>query len=157
VVIVARSLLERAGQPRADILDYRSHAAKESMLNTPPTWNWYLLGLTVRWMLDEGGVDEFARRNARKARMLYGAIDGSGGFYRNEVAAAVRSRMNVPFFLHDDALDKPFLAEAHEAGLISLKGHRALGGMRASIYNAMPEPGVQALVDFMRDFASRHG
>jgi phosphoserine aminotransferase len=157
VVIVARALLERAGQPRADILDYRSHAAKESMLNTPPTWNWYLLGLTVRWMLDEGGVDAFAQRNARKAAMLYEAIDGSGGFYRNEVAPAVRSRMNVPFFLHDDALDKPFLAEAREAGLISLKGHRALGGMRASIYNAMPEAGVRALVDFMHDFARRHG
>ncbi|GAB3733885.1 phosphoserine transaminase [Luteimonas pelagia] len=157
VVIVDRALLERDGQPRADILDYRSHAAKDSMLNTPPTWNWYLLGLTVRWMLDEGGVEEFARRNARKAEMLYAAIDGSGGFYRNEVAAPVRSRMNVPFFLHDDVLEAAFLREAREADLISLKGHRALGGMRASIYNAMPEAGVRALVDFMRDFAARHG
>jgi phosphoserine aminotransferase len=155
--ILRRDLLEREGQPRADILDYRSHAAKESMLNTPPTWNWYLLGLTVKWMLDEGGVAEFARRNARKAASLYAAIDGSGGYYRNEVAAAVRSRMNVPFFLHDAALDKPFLEEARAAGLIGLKGHRALGGMRASIYNAMPEAGVQALVDFMADFRTRHG
>jgi phosphoserine aminotransferase len=155
--ILRRDLLEREGQPRADILDYRSHAAKESMLNTPPTWNWYLLGLTVKWMLDEGGVAEFARRNARKAASLYAAIDGSGGYYRNEVAAAVRSRMNVPFFLHDAALDKPFLEEARAAGLIGLKGHRALGGMRASIYNAMPEAGVQALVDFMADFRARHG
>jgi phosphoserine aminotransferase len=156
-VILRRDLLEREGQPRADILDYRAHAAKESMLNTPPTWNWYLLGLTVKWMLDEGGVAEFARRNARKAASLYAAIDGSGGYYRNEVAAAVRSRMNVPFFLHDAALDKPFLEEARAAGLIGLKGHRALGGMRASIYNAMPEAGVQALVDFMADFRARHG
>ncbi len=157
VVIVRRDLLERAGQPRADIFDYRSQLKGESMLNTPPTWNWYLLGLTVKWMLAEGGVEEFARRNARKSAMLYAAIDGSGGFYRNEVDPRVRSRMNVPFFLHDEALDKPFLAEATQAGLISLKGHRALGGMRASIYNAMPEAGVQALADFMRGFRERHG
>jgi phosphoserine aminotransferase len=157
VVIVRRDLLERNGQPRAEIFDYRAHAAKESMLNTPPSWNWYLLGLTVKWMLAEGGVEEFARRNARKSALLYATIDGSGGFYRNEVAPAVRSRMNVPFFLQDDALDKPFLAEAKAAGLISLKGHRALGGMRASIYNAMPEAGVVALAGFMRDFQQRHG
>ncbi|MCJ0824678.1 3-phosphoserine/phosphohydroxythreonine transaminase [Luteimonas sp. 50] len=155
--IVRRDLLGRQGQPRAEILDYRAHAAKESMLNTPPTWNWYLLGLTVKWMLDEGGVAEFARRNARKAAALYAAIDGSDGYYRNEVSPAVRSRMNVPFFLHDAALDKAFLEEARAAGLIGLKGHRALGGMRASIYNAMPEAGVQALVDFMGDFRTRHG
>jgi phosphoserine aminotransferase len=157
VVIVRRDLLERAGQPRAEILDYRAHVKGESMLNTPPSWNWYLLGLTVKWMLEEGGVTEFAHRNARKAHTLYARIDGSGGFYRNEVDPAVRSRMNVPFFLRDAALDKPFLAEASEAGLISLKGHRALGGMRASLYNAMPEAGVEALSAFMQDFQQRHG
>ena len=157
VVIVRRDLLERAGQPRADILDYRSHVKGESMLNTPPTWNWYLAGLVFKWMLAEGGVEEFAARNARKSALLYRTIDGSDGFYRNEVAPAVRSRMNVPFFLRDEALDKPFLAEAKDAGLISLKGHRALGGMRASIYNAMPEAGVEALAAFMRDFQQRHG
>ena len=157
VVIVRRDLLERAGQPRAPIFDYRAHLAGESMLNTPPTWNWYLLGLTVKWMLDEGGVEEFARRNARKSTLLYDTIDGSGGFYRNEVAVAARSRMNVPFFLHDSALDAVFLKESAQAGLISLKGHRVLGGMRASIYNAMPEEGVQALAAFMRDFQQRHG
>lgn len=157
VVIVRRDLLERAGQPRADIFDYRSHLKGESMLNTPPTWNWYLAGLVFKWMLAEGGVQEFARRNAQKSSLLYTAIDGSGGFYRNEVDPAVRSRMNVPFFLHDEALDKPFLKQAAEAGLISLKGHRALGGMRASIYNAMPVQGVQALVAFMQDFRKRHG
>ena len=157
VVIVRRDLLERAGQPRADIFDYRSHARSESMLNTPPTWNWYVLGLTVKWMLDEGGVEEFARRNARKAAMLYEVIDGSGGFYRNEVAPHARSRMNVPFFLREEALDKLFLAESKAAGLLALKGHRALGGMRASIYNAMPEEGVRALAEFMRDFQRRHG
>jgi phosphoserine aminotransferase len=127
------------------------------MLNTPPTWNWYLAGLVFKWMLAEGGVEEFARRNLRKSSLLYGAIDGSGGFYRNEVAGAARSRMNVPFFLHDEALNAPFLSESKAAGLIGLKGHRALGGMRASIYNAMPEAGVQALVGFMEDFRRRHG
>ena len=157
VVNLRRDLLERAGQPRADIFDYRSHLKGESMLNTPPTWNWYLAGLVFKWMLAEGGVQEFERRNAQKSALLYATIDGSGGFYRNEVDRAVRSRMNVPFFLRDEALDKPFLKEATEAGLISLKGHRALGGMRASIYNAMPVEGVQALADFMKDFQQRHG
>ncbi|HSM10537.1 MAG TPA: 3-phosphoserine/phosphohydroxythreonine transaminase [Lysobacter sp.] len=157
VVIVRRDLLERSGQPRAEIFDYRAHLKGESMLNTPPTWNWYLAGLVFKWMLAEGGVAEFAKRNARKSALLYEVVDGSGGFYRNEVAATVRSRMNVPFFLHDDALEKPFLAQAQDAGLISLKGHRALGGMRASIYNAMPEEGVQALAGFMRDFQQRYG
>ena len=139
------------------IFDYRAQLDAESMLNTPPSWNWYMLGLTVKWMLDEGGVAEFSRQNARKAALLYAAIDGSGGFYRNEVAADARSRMNVPFFLHDEALNDAFLAQAREAGLISLKGHRVLGGMRASIYNAMPEAGVQALADFMKDFQQRNG
>ena len=157
IVIVRRSLLDRAGQPRADILDYRAHAKAGSMLNTPPTWNWYLLGLTVKWMLAEGGVAEFARRNARKAALLYAAIDESGGYYRNEVDPAVRSRMNIPFFLRDAALDTLFLDESSAAGLIALKGHRALGGMRASLYNAMPEAGVEALAAFMRDFQQRHG
>ena len=157
VVIVRRDLLERAGQPRADIFDYRLQLDANSMLNTPPSWNWYLLGLTVKWMLDEGGVEEFARRSERKARLLYDAIDDSGGFYRNEVDPSVRSRMNVAFFLHDEALDQLFLDQARQAGLISLKGHRVLGGMRASMYNAMPVEGVQALAGFMRDFQKRHG
>ena len=157
VVIVRRDLLERAGQPRADIMNYASHVRGDSMLNTPPTWNWYLAGLVFQWMLAEGGVDEFARRNARKSALLYDLIDGSGGFYRNEVAVGARSRMNVPFFLHDDALNAAFLAEAREAGLIGLKGHKVLGGMRASIYNAMPVAGVEALAGFMRDFQQRNG
>ncbi len=157
VVIVRRELLARAGQPRADIFNYASHAARDSMLNTPPTWNWYLLGLTVKWMLDEGGVAEFARRNAEKARLVYGAIDGSGSYYRNEVAPAVRSRMNIPFFLPDERLDALFVSESKAAGLLALKGHKAVGGIRASLYNAMPVAGAQALVDFMHDFARRHG
>jgi phosphoserine aminotransferase len=157
VVIVHRDLLERGGQQRAEIFDYRAHAARDSMLNTPPTWNWYMLGLTVRWMLEQGGVVEFARRNAEKAALLYATIDAGDGFYRNEIDASVRSRMNVPFFLHDPALDAMFLAESRAAGLMALKGHKAVGGMRASLYNAMPVEGVRALVDFMRDFQARHG
>ena len=157
VVIVRRDLLERTGQPRADIFDYRSHAAQGSMLNTPPTWSWYLAGLVFKWMLAEGGVEAFARRNAAKAALLYGAIDGSGGYYRNEVDPAARSRMNVPFFLHDPTLDAAFLAESKAAGLLALKGHRVVGGMRASMYNALPLASVQALVDFMHDFQRRHG
>ena len=157
VVVIRPDLLERTGQPRAPILDYREHARAGSMLNTPATFNWYLAGLVFRWMLDEGGVDEFARRNAAKAELLYAAIDGSGGFYRNEVAPRVRSRMNVPFHLHDAALEPLFLREAAEAGLIGLKGHRALGGMRASIYNAMPLRGVRELAGFMGAFRKAHG
>lgn len=157
VMIVRRDLLERTGQPRADIFDYRSHVARDSMLNTPPTWNWYLAGLVFKWMLAEGGVAEFARRNAAKAALVYGAIDGSGGFYRNEVAHAARSRMNIPFFLPDAELDARFVAEAKAAGLLALKGHKVVGGIRASLYNAMPLAGAEALVAFMADFQQRHG
>ncbi|PPU02768.1 3-phosphoserine/phosphohydroxythreonine transaminase [Xanthomonas arboricola] len=157
VLIVRRELLERAGQPRADIFNYASHAARDSMLNTPPTWNWYLLGLTVKWMLEQGGVDEFARRNAEKAALVYGAIDGSGGFYRNLVTPAVRSRMNIPFFLADEQLDALLVSESKAAGLLALKGHKAVGGIRASLYNAMPVAGAQALASFMHDFQQRHG
>lgn len=157
VVVVRRDLLERAGQPRAEIFDYRAHLARDSMLNTPPTWNWYMLGLTLQWMLAEGGVAEFARRSAEKSALVYAAIDGSGGFYRNDIESAARSRMNVPFFLRDTALDAVFLAEAKAAGLIGLKGHKAVGGMRASLYNAMPVQGARALVEFMGGFLKRHG
>ena len=157
VVIIRRDLLERSGQPRADIFDYRSHAARDSMLNTPPTWNWYLAGLVFKWMLAEGGVEEFARRNAQKSSLVYQAIDGSGGFYRNEVAQAVRSRMNIPFFLPDETLTARFVAESKAAGLLALKGHKAVGGIRASLYNAMPVAGAQTLVKFMQDFQQRNG
>ncbi|WP_305804855.1 3-phosphoserine/phosphohydroxythreonine transaminase [Stenotrophomonas sp. YIM B06876] len=157
VVIIRRDLLERSGQPRADIFDYRSHAARDSMLNTPPTWNWYLAGLMFKWMLAQGGVEEFARRSAAKSARIYAAIDGSGGFYRNEVAVAVRSRMNIPFFLPSDELDARFVSEAKAAGLLALKGHKAVGGIRASLYNAMPLAGAEALATFMRDFQQRHG
>ncbi|AVY66492.1 3-phosphoserine/phosphohydroxythreonine transaminase [Xanthomonas translucens] len=157
VVIIRKDLLQRSGQPRADIFDYRSHAARDSMLNTPPTWNWYLAGLVFKWMLAEGGVEEFARRNQAKSALVYASIDGSGGFYRNDVVAGARSRMNIPFFLPDDTLTARFVAESKAAGLLALKGHKAVGGIRASLYNAMPVAGAQALVAFMRDFQQRNG
>lgn len=157
VVIIRRDLLGRSGQPRAEIFDFRSHAARDSMLNTPPTWNWYLAGLVFKWMLAQGGVAEFARRNAAKSELVYAAIDASGGFYRNEVKPAVRSRMNIPWFLPDETLTARFVAESRAAGLLALKGHKAVGGIRASLYNALPVQGAQALVDFMRDFQQRHG
>ncbi|MCD9086923.1 3-phosphoserine/phosphohydroxythreonine transaminase [Stenotrophomonas sp. SY1] len=157
VVIIRRDLLERAGQPRADIFDYRSHAARDSMLNTPPTWNWYMAGLMFKWMLAQGGVEAFAKLSQAKSALVYDAIDGSGGFYRNDVAAAVRSRMNIPFFLASEELDARFVSEAKKAGLLALKGHKAVGGIRASLYNAVPLEAAQALVAFMADFQKRNG
>jgi len=157
LLIIRRDLLERAGQPRAKVLSYAAQAKEGSMLNTPPTLSWYLAGLVFKWLKAEGGLPAMGERNLRKAQLLYGAIDGSGGFYRSPVAAEARSWMNVPFTLPDAALDAPFLKESEAAGLLALKGHRAVGGMRASIYNAIPLAGVEALVDFMGDFARRKG
>jgi phosphoserine aminotransferase len=126
------------------------------MYNTPPTWGIYVAGLTFDWLLrqtegDAHGIEAMARRNIAKAKLLYGFIDGSG-FYENRVDPACRSRMNVPFFLRDESRNEAFLAGAKAAGLLQLKGHKSVGGMRASIYNAMPLAGVQALVDYMREF-----
>jgi phosphoserine aminotransferase len=157
LVIVREDLLARAQRPMAGILRYAEQAAHESMLNTPNTFGWYLAGLTFKWIAAQGGLPAMAARNRRKADTLYAAIDGSGGFYRNPVDAAARSRMNVPFFLHDARLDTVFLRESEQAGLLALKGHRALGGLRASLYNALPQEGVEALVAFMRAFQQRHG
>ncbi len=157
LMIVRRDLLARATRPMAKIFRYAEHAANDSMLNTPNTWGWYLAGLTFQWLQAQGGLAAMAARNRAKAERLYAAIDGSGGYYRNPVDPAARSRMNVRFTLHDSALDAAFLAESEAAGLIALKGHKALGGMRASLYNAVPPEAVEALVAFMRDFAARHG
>ena len=157
VMVVRKDLLERPGQPRDKILSYKAHAEQGSMLNTPPTFSWYLAGLVFEWMLEQGGLATFEANNRRKAEALYAAIDGSGGFYRNPVAIEARSLMNVPFMLKDATLDAAFLKESEAAGLLALKGHRDLGGMRASIYNALPYEAVAALVDFMGDFAKRHG
>jgi phosphoserine aminotransferase len=126
------------------------------MLNTPPTFGWYFAGLVFKWLKKQGGVAAMGERNHAKAAKLYAAIDDSG-FYRSPVAPACRSWMNVPFTLLKPELDKTFIAEAAKAGLVNLEGHRSVGGMRASIYNAMPPEGVDALVAFMRDFARRNG
>jgi len=157
VMIVRRDLLERATRPMARIFRYADHAANDSMLNTPNTWGWYLAGLTFQWLKEQGGLMAMRERNSAKASLLYQAIDNSAGFYSNPVDVASRSRMNVRFHLHDGALDADFLKESEAAGLLALKGHKALGGMRASIYNAVPLEAVQVLVDFMKDFAKRHG
>jgi phosphoserine aminotransferase len=157
LMIVRRDLLARATRPMARIFRYAEHAAAASMLNTPNTWGWYVAGLTFQWLKEQGGLRAMGERNRAKAALLYGTIDSSNGFYRNPIEPASRSRMNVPFVLHDAALDAPFLAESEAAGLLALKGHKALGGMRASLYNAVPLAAVEALVDFKRDFARRHG
>lgn len=157
VMIVRDDLLQRNPRPLPKIFRYAEHAAQGSMLNTPNTWGWYLAGLTFQWLIEQGGLGAMEQRNRAKADALYAAIDGSGGYYRNPVESPARSRMNVPFVLHDPALDPVFLSESESAGLLALKGHRAVGGMRASLYNAMPIEGVNALVDFMRDFAQKHG
>lgn len=157
VMIIRRDLLQRTGRPMARIFRYAEHAANHSMLNTPNTWGWYLAGLTFQWLKQQGGVSAMAAQNQAKAERLYRAIDGSDGYYRNPVELSARSRMNVPFTLHDDALDAAFLRESEAAGLLALKGHKAIGGMRASLYNAVPLEAVGALVAFMRDFSARHG
>lgn len=157
VMIIRRDLLQRPGRPMARIFHYAEHAAAHSMLNTPNTWGWYLAGLTFQWLLAQGGLVAMADANRAKAALLYQGIDGSRGYYRNPVEPAARSRMNVPFTLHDSALDPVFLRESEGAGLVALKGHKAVGGMRASLYNAVPLAAVQALTGFMGDFAQRHG
>jgi len=157
VMIVRRDLLDRATRPMAKIFRYAEHAANDSMLNTPNTWGWYLAGLTFKWMKEQGGLAAMATHNDAKAAKLYEAIDSSNGYYRNPVALESRSRMNVPFTLHDSKLDPLFLQESEAAGLLALKGHKAVGGMRASLYNAVPLDAVKALVAFMQDFAARHG
>jgi phosphoserine aminotransferase len=156
VMIVRDDLLERCPRDLPKIFNYAEHAAQGSMLNTPNTWGWYLAGLVFKWVKAQGGVVAMAEHNRAKAQLLYGYIDGSG-YYRNPVEKSARSWMNVPFTLPREDLDAKFLEESEAAGLLALKGHRAVGGMRASIYNAMPLEGVQALVDFMKDFAARNG
>ena len=154
LVIVRKDILDRCPDSLPDMLNYRKIAEQDSMLNTPPTYAWYLAGLVFRWLKAQGGLIEMERRNRRKAEMLYRAIDGSD-FYHNPVQVQSRSLMNITFTLADSGLDSEFLKQAEEAGLTSLKGHRSVGGMRASIYNAMPEEGVQALVKFMTEFEEK--
>jgi phosphoserine aminotransferase len=156
LVIVREDLLGAAREGTPAMLDYKTQADADSMYNTPPTYAWYLAGLVFQYLKRNGGLAAMAEINKRKADKLYAAIDDSG-FYRNPVDKECRSWMNVPFTLANAELDKTFLAEAGQAGLKTLSGHRSVGGMRASIYNAMPEAGVDALVEFMKDFAQRNG
>jgi phosphoserine aminotransferase len=137
------------------MFSYETHAKTGSMYNTPPTYSWYIAGLVFEWIKKKGGLNKMAVINSRKAVKLYRAIDSSG-FYSNPVDPDCRSWMNVPFTLADPGLDGRFLEQANEAGLVTLKGHRSVGGMRASIYNAMPEEGVDALIDFMADFEKKN-
>ena len=155
VVIVREDLIGAAANGTPSVMDYQLQAQADSMLNTPATYPIYVAGLVFKWLKQLGGVAEIERRNLRKAQLLYGVIDA--GFYRNPVAKEDRSRMNVPFRLPDERLDAPFLKGAEERGMVQLKGHRSVGGMRASIYNAMPLEGVQSLAAYMREFAARHG
>jgi phosphoserine aminotransferase len=156
LVLVRRELLGRARPACPAMLDWQVADEAGSMYNTPPTFALYLAALVFDWLEAQGGLEAMGEINRHKAETLYGAIDASD-FYSNPVDPAYRSWMNVPFVLADPALDKPFLAEAEAAGLLNLKGHRSVGGMRASLYNAVPQAAVDALVAFMRDFERRHG
>ncbi len=156
VVIVRDDLCGRGRAELPTVFDWTAMAGDGSMLNTPATYSWYVAGAVFQWIKRQGGLAAMERLNRAKAEKLYGAIDGSG-FYRNPVARECRSWMNVPFTLPSAELDKPFLEGAKAAGLVTLAGHRSVGGMRASIYNAMPMAGVEALVGYMAEFQRKHG
>ena len=156
IVIVRDDLLDRASPLCPSAFEYKTVAANESMYNTPPTYGIYIAGLVFQWLKRQGGLAAIEARNIAKADLLYGCLDASD-FYLTRVDRASRSRMNVPFFLRDESLNDAFLAGAKDAGLLQLKGHKSVGGMRASIYNAMPLAGVQALVDYLKEFERNHG
>ncbi len=156
IAIVRDDLIGNAMDHTPTMFDYATHAGAGSMYNTPPTYGWYLAGLVFKWLKGKGGLAGMSEINERKAKALYDAIDGSD-FYNNPVDMNCRSWMNVPFTLANADLDAEFLKQAGEAGLKTLKGHRSVGGMRASIYNAMPEEGVKALIDFMAEFERTNG
>ncbi len=156
IVIVRDDLLGNAMDITPAMLNYETHGNNDSMYNTPPTYAWYLAGLVFKWIKDKGGLEKMAEINTRKAGKLYDAIDASD-FYSNPVDKECRSIMNVPFTLANAELDAEFLKQASERGLVTLKGHRSVGGMRASIYNAMPEEGIDALLNMMHDFEKQYG
>jgi len=156
IVIVRRSLLDRALPITPSAFHWKEQAEADSMLNTPPTYAIYIAGLVFEWLLAQGGLPEIEKKNIAKASLLYDYLDRQS-FYTSPVRKEDRSRMNVPFKLPDPALDEPFLAGAKDRGMVQLKGHRSVGGMRASIYNAMPVEGVEALVDWMQDFERSRG
>jgi len=156
LVVVRDDLLDRALPICPSAFSYKTVADNASMYNTPPTYSIYIAGLVFKWLKRQGGIKAMEDRNIAKAELLYGAIDGSS-LYVNRVEKHCRSRMNVPFYLRHEALNDAFLAGAKERGLLQLKGHKSVGGMRASIYNALPLEGVQALVAYLRDFEAQHG
>ncbi|OAJ93748.1 3-phosphoserine/phosphohydroxythreonine transaminase [Vibrio bivalvicida] len=155
IAIVRDDLLDLANDLVPSFMSYKVLAEKDSMFNTPPTFAWYLSGLVFKWLKEQGGVAEIEKINKEKASLLYNQIDSSD-FYINNVQQANRSRMNVPFQLAKPELDGAFLEQAEKRGLVALKGHRAVGGMRASIYNAVPLEGVRALVEFMQEFEAQN-
>jgi phosphoserine aminotransferase len=157
IVIVRDDLLERVPANLPVMLDYKAQAATGSMHNTPPSFSVYMVGLVFKWALKSGGLAEIEKVNRKKADLVYGAIDHSGGFYRGHAQPAARSLMNIPFRLPSEELEETFAKEAKSAGLIGLKGHRSVGGMRASIYNAVTVEGAQALVNFMAEFQRKNG
>ena len=156
LVIIRDDLLKRSPQGLPTMMDYNTYAKENSLYNTPPTFAIYIVGLVMRWIKNQGGLTEIGRRNEEKARVLYDQID-STGFYRGHAKADSRSQMNVTFRLPSEELEKQFVSEATRAGLDGLKGHRSVGGCRASIYNAFPLEGVQALVSFMKEYERTHG
>ncbi len=155
-VIVRDDLVGRAQKGTPTVMDYKLQADADSMLNTPASYSIYVAGLVFKWLKQLGGLPEIEKRNIEKAKLLYDFLDSSS-FFRNPVARDDRSRMNVPFTLKDEKLDDEFLKGASKRGMVQLKGHRSVGGMRASIYNAMPIEGVRALVDYMKEFEQKHG
>ena len=157
VVVVRRDRLSGHGRNLASYLDYATHEANDSRANTPPMFAIYVMGKVLRWMQAEGGLGEFERRAAERASLVYGAIDGSDGWYTCPVDVASRSHMNIVFRLPDEDLEKRFAAKAADAGMVNLKGHRSVGGIRASVYNAMPVASVETLVDFMGSFRAANG
>lgn len=157
VVIVRRDLLGLAGDTCPTMLNYEVHGQAGSMYNTPPTFAIWVANLVCKWLVSEGGVDVMNERAKTRSRLVYDAIDGSDGFYLNTIAPNARSRMNVVFNLREEALTDLFVKEAADAGLVNLKGHRLVGGLRASLYNAMPMKGAELLAEFMKDFAARRG
>jgi phosphoserine aminotransferase len=157
LVILRSDLLGRVPKTLPTMLDYRVQAENKSLYNTPPVFGIYIMRLVMKWLLDQGGLEAIGKRNEEKARILYDALDSSGGYYRPHARPDSRSNMNVTFRLPSEEKEKAFVSEATKAGLDGLKGHRSVGGIRASLYNAFPGKGVEALVSFMKDFARKNG
>lgn len=156
IVIVRKDLIGKAQESTPVMLDYKIQDENRSLYNTPPCYCIYMCGLVFEYLLELGGLDAVEKMNQKKAQILYDAIDGSGGFYKSPVEKSVRSLMNVPFTLEKSELEAEFMKEAAKEKMVQLKGHRSVGGMRASIYNAMPYAGVEKLVAFMKDFQAKH-